>query len=182
MGVDHRKFYKQFDNSGEYMILNTGSIPETEGIYESVIAADNVDANIFHTGPNLQLKNKSYKVASEWLTVPQMQNAYQTCKYTSGMRRIEGFEKTVIEGILCGSRPICFDTALYKYWYSNLAEYVKEGTARETAVDLQKIFSGPYRAVTDKEREIALQSFAWVNVAKNYWDSFNDITGGDNGK
>jgi len=178
-GTNHRNFYHMVDNTHKYIILNTGSVAETEGIYESIIAADAVDKNIIHTGPNLQLKNKSYHVCREFLTISNLCYMYHTCSYTSGMRRIEGFEKTVAEGLMCGSRPICFDTPLYRHWYGDLVEYVKEGTKEETTSGLIDIFKKEPRKVTKKEREITAKMFSWVNVAKIYWKSLNTLINGE---
>jgi len=180
-GTSHRRFFKQVDNMHKYIILNTGTVPETEGIFESVAAADAVGKELIHTGPNLNIKNKSYKVCKEFLDTSQLRCMYHSSSYTSGMRRIEGFEKTVAEGLFCGSRPVCFDTELYRYWYGNLVEYVKEGTPEETSSNLRDIFSGEYREVTEKEREIAKASFAWMNVAPGYWKSFKKLNGGSDG-
>ncbi len=180
-GVSHRRFFKQIDNIHKYIILNTGMVPETEGIYESVAAADAVGKGLIHTGPNLNLRNKSYTVCKNFLNTDQLRYMYHSSSYTSGMRRIEGFEKTVAEGLFCGSRPICFDTELYRYWYGNLVEYVREGTPEETASDLKRIFSGEYREVTEVERSIAKRSFAWMNVAPEYWKSIKKLNGGNDG-
>ena len=177
-GTNHRNFFNVMDNTGEYAILNTGMVPQTEGIYESVAAADAVDKKMIHTGPNLNIKNKSYHACREFLNIEQLRYMYHTCSYTSGMRRIEGFEKTVAEGILCGSRPICFDAELYRYWYGDLVEYVKEGTPEETTQDLINIFNGSYRAVTEKEREMVKKMFSWSIVARNYWKSLTNLIRG----
>ena len=177
-GTNHRNFYREHGNIHRYIILTTGLIPQTEGIYESVMAAEILGKEALHTGPNLGIKNKAYTVPRERLSIDQMRNMYHFCTYTSGMRRIEGFEKTVAEGLLCGSRPICFDTSLYKYWYGNLVEYVREGTQQETMEDLVEIFKSEPRIVTDKEREVTKRSFAWMNVAPAYWKSIKKYMGG----
>ncbi len=176
-GVDHRLFYHERENTHKYIILNTGAIPQTEGIFESVVAADAVGKEIIHTGPNLGIKNKSYNACKEFLTTEQLRHVYQTCSYTSGMRRKEGFEKTVLEGLLCGSRPICFDTPLYRGWYGNLVEYVTEETMKETTKCLIDIFSSPYRHVTDEERAMVKKIFSWKNVATNYWKNVTKLMG-----
>jgi len=176
-GTNHRNFFNVANNRHEFIILNTGVVPQSEGIYESIAAADDVNKKLFHTGPNLMIKNKSYHVCKKFLSVEQLRYMYNSCSYTSGMRRIEGFEKTVAEGLLCGSRPICFDTPLFRYWYGDLVEYVKEGTQKETVIDIIKIFKGDYRVVTEKEREIVRKSFSWMNVAKQYWTSLTKLMG-----
>jgi glycosyltransferase involved in cell wall biosynthesis len=176
-GVDHRAFYKTRENKHKFIILNTGSIPQTEGIYESVAAADVIKKDIIHTGPNLGIRNKSYNVCKNFLTKEQLRQTYQNCSYTSGMRRKEGFEKTVLEGLLCGSRPICFDTPLYRGWYGNLVEYVVEGDMNETTNGLLSIFTGPYRDVTDEERAMVKKIFSWQNVATNYWKNITKLMG-----
>jgi glycosyltransferase involved in cell wall biosynthesis len=176
-GTNQRKFYEVRADRHAYIIMNTGSIPETEGVYESVLAAKALGLKQFHTGPNLGIKTDSYNVSKNFLNASQMRTAYSMCAYTSGMRRIEGFEKTVAEGLMCGSRPICFDTPLYRYWYGDLVEYVREGTKEETTLDLIKIFKSDYRFVTEKEKALVKQTFAWMHVAPLYWKNIAKLGG-----
>ena len=171
-GTDPFKFYyvKEAESLRIRTILNTGEIPQTEGIAECVKACEIIGGQLLHVGPNLGYRSAAYQFANN-LTIDQMRSAYHTVRYVSGLRRVEGFEKPVIEGLLCGAKPICFDTPLYRYWYDGLARFVKEGTFQETTDDITKIFQEPYKAVTDEEREKALKKFSWKNVAKTYWNS-----------
>ena len=164
-------------NNSKYQILCTGEIAKTEGIEECVFACDNLGVKMLHVGPNFQYKNFSYTTTSN-LTGEQMRTAYNDCKWVSGLRRIEGFEKPVCEGLLCGCRPVCFDTPLYRYWYGDLARYVKEGTDIETYNDIVKVMKEEYEPVTDTEKEFAIEKFGWKNVAKRFWLKINNIMEG----
>jgi len=155
-------------NNDKYQILCTGEIASTEGIRECVAACDELHTKMLHIGHNFGYRNYSY-VNKNNLDTNKMNDSYNQSLWVSGLRRIEGFEKPVIEGLLCGARPICFDTPLYRYWYGDLARYVKEGTEQETCADLIRVMKEEYAPVTQEEMEKAIKKFAWYYVARNFW-------------
>lgn len=161
------------DNS-DYQILCTGEVAKTEGIEECISACDKLGKKLIHVGPNLRYKNFSY-VNTYNLNGEEMRTAYNEAKWVSGLRRIEGFEKPVAEGLLCGCRPICFDTPLYRHWYGDLARYVKEGTDVETFVDIFRVMKEEYAPVTDEEKELVIEKFSWKNVAGKFWERVNNL-------
>ena len=167
-----------FNESGisnnEHQILCTGEIAETEGIQECVLACDMLNKTMLHVGPNFNYRNKSYRSLSN-LKISEMRQAYNTSQWVSALRRTEGFEKPAIEGLLCGARPICFDTPLYRYWYGNLARYVKEGTKEETYLDIMRVMTNEYAPISGDEMRSAIKKFAWYYVSKNFWDKVNQV-------
>ena len=168
-------WFKQADFKNDlFQILCTGEIASTEGIEESIAVCDKLKTKMIHVGPNLQYKNHSYKSVSN-LSHKDMREAYNNSLWVSGMRRIEGFEKPVCEGLLCGARPICFDTPLYRHWYGNLARYVKEGTQRETSDDIIRVMTDEYAVVTDDEKTEVRNRFGWKNVSKKFWEKVKQI-------
>lgn len=172
-GTDDWNFYQQ-DVERKYKILNTGLVPETEAITESLRSCELTDSMQLHVGRNLGYKSSHYNYASN-LTSEEMRIAYNSSQFVSGMRRIEGFEKPVIEGLLCGARPICFDTPLFRYWYDGMAEFVPEGTPVELVGHLTALFRAGARPVTETEKNLAIRRFGWKNVAFEFWGAFDRI-------
>ena len=169
-GVDPDKWMKSPNSPYKpYIILNTGEIAETEGIKECIVAAENANKKLIHVGTHLPYTNKSYSNVSN-LSTRDMRDTYNASLYVSALRRFEGFEKPAMEGLLCGARPICFDTPLYRFWYGDLAEYVPESTEAITSSAIQKIFEGERREVTLEEQNLAIEKFGWKNVSINFWN------------
>ncbi len=160
-----------------YQILCTGEIAETEGIRECVTACDTLQSKMLHVGHDFRFTNPSY-INMNNLSNNAMNEVYNRSKWVSALRRIEGFEKPAIEGLLCGARPICFDTQLYRYWYGDLARYVKEGTEQETYEDILRVMKEEYSPVTPEEMEKAIKKFAWFYVAKRFWERVDNLKEG----
>jgi len=167
-------FYRPSISNDVVQILCTGEIAVTEGIRECIAACDLLGRRMLHVGHNLNFRNKSYSNVTN-LTILEMRDAYNQSKWVSGLRRIEGFEKPVVEGLLCGARPICFDTPLYRYWYGDLARYVKEGTEEETFKDIVRVMKEEYAPVTQEEMERAIKKFSWKYVSRNFWNNVTEI-------
>jgi glycosyltransferase involved in cell wall biosynthesis len=158
-----------------YTIMTTGEIPKTEGISECLTACMNVDGKLLHIGPNLGYKSKAYRNTMN-LTMEAMRTMYSSSKYVNALRRIEGFEKPAIEGALCGARPICFDTPLYRHWYKDIPVYVREGTFEETTHDLTATVKKEPKEVTEEEKKYIIDKFSWRAVAKNFWNKYLEGT------
>lgn len=161
-------FKKEHLKNDTYQIFCTGEIPSTEGIRECIAACDSLHKKLLHVGYDFNYRNYSYTNRNN-LSANEMNEEYNNSKWVSALRRIEGFEKPAIEGLLCGARPICFDTPLYRYWYGDLARYVKEGTEQETYEDILRVMKNEYAPVTKEEMERAIKKFAWFYVAGNFW-------------
>ena len=163
-------------NNDEFEILCTGEIAHTEGIRECVAACDALNTKMLHVGRDFKYTNKSYTNMHN-LSHGEMKRAYNASKWVSALRRIEGFEKPAIEGLLCGARPICFDTPLYRYWYGDLARYVREADEAITYKDIIRVMSNEYTPVTAEEMEKAIKKFAWNYVSKNFWKKVEQVRG-----
>jgi len=170
-------FKKEYLKNDRYQILCTGEIPQTEGIRECIAACDELYTKLLHVGTNFNYQNYSYTNKSN-LPYNEMNEAYNNSLWVSALRRIEGFEKPAIEGLLCGARPICFDTPLYRYWYGNFARYVKEGTEQETYNDLLRVMKEEYAPITKEEMGEAIKKFAWFYVSQNLWSRIEKIREG----
>lgn len=168
-GVDLSKFVALPGKSVKFHdIFSTGFVAQTEGISEILSACITINGKMIHTGP--KLFDDPHYTNLGLVDVNRLREVYNGSKYTNALRRVEGFEKTVSEGILSGSRPICFDTPLYRYWYEDLVEYVKEGSFDDTRNDLIKVLSTEPREVTEEEQKIVENKFGWINVARSFWE------------
>jgi glycosyltransferase involved in cell wall biosynthesis len=96
---------------------------------------------------------------------------YSQCKYVSGLRRVEGFELPVIEGLMCGSRPICFDLPAYRQWFEGLVEFIPEAGGRAQIIPaLIGIFKKEPRRVSSAEKQLVKEKFNWGTIARGFWD------------
>jgi len=161
-------------------VVTTGYVAYTEGI-DAMIAATQLSGRLVHVGPGLEAEfgydvGKLPHVRRLWqISDLELIEQYRQAKYVSGLRRTEGFELPVLEGILCGARPICFDLPVYRHWFNEFAIFVPEVAPNQLADILAKIFLGPYRAVTQSEQEQVKQRFSWENVARLFWTPFTAV-------
>jgi hypothetical protein len=100
---------------------------------------------------------------------------YNQSKFVSGLRRKEGFELPVIEGLLCGAKPIVFDRPETRQWFDGLALFINEGSHKEVVNELRAVFSGTIRSFpnqwpTDKDKELVKQRFNWDTIIKGFWE------------
>lgn len=105
---------------------------------------------------------------------PKMAYFYSQCKYVAGLRRVEGFELPVIEGLMCGARPICFDIPSYRMWFNGLAEFIpEEGGRAEIIPALVEIFKKEPREVSDDEKQFVKEKFNWETISRGFWYRIN---------
>lgn len=169
LGVDGEVF--NFDPSlyryPSYVILSSGLSRLSESVRECHLAAQVVGMESAHLGSQLRiLKVHSYTNLSDadlrWL--------YKDCHFVSGLRRKEGFELPAAEGLLCGARPIVFNTPDYHWNYKHWAEYIEE-TDRQGVVDqLVQLFRQGARPVTVEERAEAAEWFDWKRICEGFWE------------
>ncbi len=96
---------------------------------------------------------------------------YSQCQYVSGLRRTEGFELPVIEGLMCGARPICFDLPSYRMWFEGLVEFIPESGGRAQIIpELVNILNQEPRPVTRSEKQRVKEKFNWGTIAQGFWD------------
>ncbi|MBU2395751.1 MAG: glycosyltransferase [Gammaproteobacteria bacterium] len=173
-GVDEDLFFNMSGNQKAYTMLTTGAVAPTEAIAECLYACQAVKGKLLHIGPNMFQNAEGY-LNTRNLTIREMSASYSLSYYTNAMRRIEGFEKVFSEGVLSSSRPICFDTPLYRHWYKDIPRYVKEGTPDEVIKDLIEIFKSPYKPITEEEKQFVIDNFSWIKVSKKFWKNFKRI-------
>jgi hypothetical protein len=102
---------------------------------------------------------------------------YSQCQYVSGLRRKEGFEMPVIEGLLCGARPICYDKPHFRHWFEGLAEFIPEAHPEEVVKSLETIFAKSPRPVSEAEKLWVKGYFDWDKIIEGFWRQYDNRKG-----
>lgn len=169
LGVDSEVF-KYYEMPREhYVIATSGNSRLQESVRECLIAAEKIKRFVFHVGES----SPSWKGVTRFsngMTDEQLAMHYSACEFVSGLRRKEGFEFPAAEGLLCGARPILFDTPDYRWNYKHWGEYIRE-TDRQGVVDqLVELFKRGARPVTPEERAEAAAWFNWERICRGFWE------------
>lgn len=165
LGVDS-KIFKETKHKRNFLIASTGSGKpwNKECKNEILLAAKDLGKKIFQLGPG---ENNDIITYSNNVDDMVLAEYYSQCGFVSGLRRIEGFELPVIEGLLCGARPICFDTSNYRQWFDELAEFIPEDA--HIHENLRKLFLKGAKPVTETEKRYVKTMFNWDTIIKNFW-------------
>lgn len=165
LGVDP-KVFKETKSRRKFIIAGTGSGSRfsNECKNEVIMAAMKLSKNIFQLGNGENSKTITY---SNGMDDKMLAKYLSLCEFVSGLHRVEGFELPVIEGLLCGARPICFDRPHYRAWFNGLTEFIPEDD--NIANYVGKIFMRGARPVTDKEKKYVTAKFNWEKICKGFW-------------
>lgn len=173
-GADPEIFFRLDDAEKYYSILTTGHVAETESIKEVYDALESTSGNIVHVGHDFKLGNRFRHF--ENISDESLVSLYNKSYYVSGLRKMEGFELPILEGLLCGARGVCYNSEHYSYWYGDLVEYVEEDDyaklgsySERTKQQLEELFSKLYRPVTDGEIELIKTKFSWKSIMQTFW-------------
>lgn len=166
LGVDSQVFYPQ-PSSKNYIILSSGYNRLQESIRECYLAAEAVGMQCANLGktikqPFVHSYNGINDATLRWL--------YNDCHFVSGLRRTEGFELPAAEGLLCGARPVLFDTPDYRFNYKSWGEYIHEGTRAEVVDQLVQLFKQGARPVSQAELSEVRHWFNWERVVGEFWN------------
>ena len=166
LGADSSVFYPRL-HAPRYVIATSGTNRLQESIRECILAAREVNADVFHLGRQVDWGENVYSAAG--ISDEKLAHEYSRCQFVSGLRRTEGFELPAAEGLLCGARPIVFDTPDYRFNYREFAEYIKEGTRAEVVEQLVELFNAGPRPVSERELQEARYWFNWERVCGEFW-------------
>jgi hypothetical protein len=169
LGVDTRVFRPSLPARKQFLIGTSGYIPQTEGVIECAAVCEQMNRLMFHLGPNLNIGNG----VTYGTGMPDrlLADFWSRCSFVAGLRRIEGFELPVVEGLTCGARPIVFDAPHYRDWFGDHAEYVPEVSPEELIPHLMDVMSKPVRAVTPAERSQVAHIFDWKTLVTGFWEA-----------
>jgi hypothetical protein len=168
LGVDGRTFYDRRRTTRPACVLTTGHDPNGEAIRECREAARRIDQPMIHVGAPFDFMGDGCLVVSG-VSDDEMARLYSEARYVSGLRRGEGFELPVIEGLACGARPICFDRPVYRDWFEDFAVFVPEAEPAELIDALTDVLHRPPVPVSLAERDRVLDRFSWRRIAEEFW-------------
>ncbi|KKQ98309.1 MAG: hypothetical protein UT24_C0007G0071 [Candidatus Woesebacteria bacterium GW2011_GWB1_39_12] len=165
LGVD-AEIFKETKAERRFIIAGTGTGKRwnRECKNEILEAARSVKKTVFQLGTGESSKEVFYSNGMNDTTLAQY---YSQCQFVSGLRRIEGFELPVLEGLLCGARPICFDKPHYRKWFNEFAEYIPED--KKKVENLIKLFQKGARPVSKSEKDYVKKNFDWEKICRGFW-------------
>lgn len=163
----------------DYGVMTSGYVsgPGAEAIEEVAIAAHKLSMNVLHLGPH---PKGMHFFPPRWSSVlnvtdEQLSMYYHRCLWVSGLRHIEGFELPIIEGLMCGARPIAFDRPETRRWFDKHAYLIPECHGKELVEHLMLFMKNPPVAVTDAEREIVARKFNWETIVRGFWGKLTEV-------
>jgi hypothetical protein len=165
LGVD--KVFKRYPTDKKYIIATSGIGYLQESVRECILAAQALGYKVFHVGP--VVTNRQNVDFSNGMSDLNLAKNYSACEFVAGLRRTEGFELPVIEGLVCGARPIVFDAPHYRHWFKDFAIFIPEGSRDEVTTSLIEIFKKSPRPVRNAEISEARRRFDWEKIIKGFW-------------
>jgi hypothetical protein len=167
LGLDDAFRNPPLSSKKEYIVASSGLGFLIESVRECYYAAQAVGGKVFHVGPTVT--DKPGIDFSDGMSDTELAKKYAQCEFVSGLRRNEGFEFPVIEGLMCGARPVVFDRPDNHYWFGKLVTYIPE-TSRDGIVEnLAKVLKEGAKPVTKEEIEEAKKRFDWEPIIKGFW-------------
>lgn len=176
LGVDEI-FTQSFDpEPRDIGIMTSGYVshPAGEAIEEVAIASWMLGLDVVHLGPE-KVEGMVVKLPTGWRAVENIADRtlaayYRRSKWVSGLRHIEGFELPVLEGLMCGARPIVFDRPDMHEWYLGHARFVTEASGESLVKELLDVLTDEPEPVSMEEREMVAQRFSWNRIATGFWE------------
>lgn len=166
LGVDKKLFYP-LEKDHTYQICSSGANYMTEGVRECCLASRDVGRRSAHLGIKINVDSVDSFINVDDETVTRV---YNKSDYVAGLRRNEGFELPAAEGLLCGVRPVVFDSRHYRQWYDDLAIFIPETSRQDVIDNLKIIFKGELRPVTADEILEAEKRFNWKTLLTGFWE------------
>jgi len=161
------KFYRE-DVEKKYLIGTMGVDPKSECFNEARLACFKAGGKMVHVGKKFT-EDPIIDFVSE-IDDDELRTIYNQCQWFSVLRRADGFEMIGLEALLCGVRPIMFDTINYRRWYNNFAKFIPEKTVGDTVRDLTEILKGEPSEVTDDEIAEVKVRFDWKTIIEGFWN------------
>ncbi len=168
LAADPEKFYVMPEVEKQYLIGTNGNSYDSECLGEVRMAAYEVNGKVLHVGPEYA-KDPMVTTLSN-ISDDKLRECYNMCRNFSALRRKDGFEMVAIESLLCGVRPIMFDTPNYRQWFDGLVEFIPEGTPAETMREIRGLLRTERNPVTLEDINEVKRRFNWEVIIKGFWD------------
>jgi glycosyltransferase involved in cell wall biosynthesis len=170
LGVDASVFQEIPQRHRRFIIAASSQHALSESAKECVLATKKEKKEMFFLGH--ELRRGSDIVCKTGISDQMLAGYYSQSTFVSGLRRVEGFELPVIEGLLCGARPIVFDRPEMRKWFDKLAIHIPEESRDKVADILAGIFSMTQIypvTVTEEEKQIVRERFDWQRIIEGFW-------------
>lgn len=168
LGIDPDAWYIE-DRERDYIIGSMGNYYKQEciGEIQTALWYSKQKARAVHIGENFNqhpLTDFLYK-----LNDAELRSVYNRCRWFSCLRRKDGFELPALEAILCGARPVMFDTPNYKQWFDGLVTFIPEEPPEKVFGSLVKLLKSGPPAVTEEHRRAVMERFNWKNIIEGFY-------------
>lgn len=167
LGADAEVFYPR-SRECKYVIATHGLSWTSESNREAYYAARKVGRPVFHLGPEFK---RPHITNLSGINDDTLANLYSECEFVAGLRRTEGFELPVVEGLLCGARPVCFNRRHYRQWFEPWAVFIPEGSREQVIDNLEAVFREGAKPVMESEREAVRRGFDWASIVIGFWET-----------
>lgn len=167
LAADPQVFYRE-ETEKKYLVGTLGH-PDSfraECFGEVHLAAFQVQGKVVHIGERPD-SNPIVDYVS-WIGDEDLRKVYNQCRWFSALRRKEGFEIPAVEALLCGVRPILFDTPNYRKWFDGLAEFIPETSSEDTVKRLRNLFKKEPQPV--KDADTIKHRFNWETIVQGFWE------------
>lgn len=162
-GADPKVFYYNREEK-LYDIFVTGHVAETESINEIYKAAKLLNASMLHTGHNFNFGHPYRHL--EYMADNVFRKLLANTKYVAGLRKIEGFEMTCVEGLFCNAVPIVYNLPTYYDFYKDFAILIDPNS--DVVEQLVYFLSEPH-TLTEEQRQEAIRRFSWENIMDGFY-------------
>lgn len=167
LGVDSEVFKDSEHPEKQFVIAASSQHALSESVRECAFAAKTVGKKMLHIGHELRRGDDIVCVSN--VSDRELPKFYAESEFVSGLRRIEGFEFPVIEGLLCGARPIVFDRPEMRHWFGEFAIFIDEGSREEVINTLKNVFDKGASPVTESEKQLVRERFNWQTIISGFW-------------
>lgn len=167
LGVNIDVFFDRHYKNRDFIIGASSQHALSESVRECAFATKNIGKKMFFLGH--ELRRGDDIVCKGNLTDKEVAEYWSRCHFVSGLRRIEGFEFPVIEGLACGAIPIVFDRPEMRYWFGDLAVFIGENDRNKVIKDLTTVFSIDYPTYSSWIKATLHDRFNWEKIIKNFW-------------
>jgi hypothetical protein len=165
-GVDMDVF-RNFARPRTKGVLTTGWCCDGEAIQECYLAAQQCRKEMVNLGDDFRFGGGFSAVSR--VTDKELCEIYNDCEFVSGLRFREGFELSVIEGLACGCRPICFDLPVYRKWFEDLVCFVPHCHGPELINRIETVLRECPKQISIGEAEGIKNTFRWQNITDRFW-------------
>lgn len=167
LGYDEKIFYPEnrFENRPDIVFV-TGHIAKDETIDVIFEACKSAGYLMFHTGENFKFDSSYYKYI-DYLPEDSYASMLRTIpKYVFGLRKVEGFEVAVLEGIASGAMGVVPTLPTYD-WYEDIAIRI-DLESSNLVENIYNILKNNEKINVNLE---ALKQYTWSNIMTKFWNT-----------